>query len=275
MATIPNSMMRPMAQKLGGNANVSPCCHTKRSSNPSPLASWTRFIHRRIEIYVSITKNATDSLMQEMVRGHQRSRQPKRCLLAVEPPRFGCIPSLTSIFNHVAGLLPGYTWLPLDDLLEVLDRTDAANRFVGGVVDMQGETVTLVRGNVEQITVPFSYFKKSGTGIDPDFGKLSIDDYGLTVSLGEYEASSDGILYEFDRVYRKRISGQRKAEDKTFGACLRRLRIQRGLSQSDFSPLNAKTIGRIERGEVDKPHGDTMGVIESRLGLSADKIETF
>jgi hypothetical protein len=54
-----------------------------------------------------------------------------------------------------------------------------------------------VRGDLATLVTPFSYFRVSGDGTKPDFTKLSFADYGLTVGLGAYEASADGILYEF------------------------------------------------------------------------------
>ena len=71
--------------------------------------------------------------------------------------------------------------------------------------------------------------------------------------------------------YRRRL----RAEEKTFGASLRRLRVLRGLRQNDFAPLPAKTIARVERGEVAKPHGQTLGRIAERLGVAAGEIESY
>jgi transcriptional regulator with XRE-family HTH domain len=53
------------------------------------------------------------------------------------------------------------------------------------------------------------------------------------------------------------------------------LRLQRGLKQGDFIPLTAKTIARIERSEVGKPHGKTLQIISQRLGVNADQIESY
>jgi hypothetical protein len=81
--------------------------------------------------------------------------------------------------------------------------------------------------------------KKPGRGavrFQPDFGALSFADYGLTVTLGAYEASSDGILYEFDAAYRQKLNKERRQNERTFGAALRRLRLQGGLKQGDFAP---------------------------------------
>ena len=118
-------------------------------------------------------------------------------------------------------------------------------------------------------------FQPSGKGTHPDFTRLSLADYGHTVRLGDYEASSDAILYEIDPEYRRKIRKQQLAEEQTFGASLRRLRIQKRLSRNDFAPLSSKTIARIERSEVEKPHGDTLRIIAGRLGVEPDEVESY
>jgi transcriptional regulator with XRE-family HTH domain len=82
-------------------------------------------------------------------------------------------------------------------------------------------------------------------------------------------------LYEADPEYRSRLTAKRRAEDKTFGACLRRLRLQRGLRQSDFGEVTAKTIARIERGETDAPHGRTLSLIARHLQVEPKDIASF
>jgi transcriptional regulator with XRE-family HTH domain len=39
--------------------------------------------------------------------------------------------------------------------------------------------------------------------------------------------------------------------------------------------INAKTIARIERGEVEKPHGETLAKISDVLGVEPDEIDTY
>ena len=196
-------------------------------------------------------------------------------LLTLEPPRPESVPALSGLFERVIGASSGYSWLPVEELMTVVSGKDASDRFIGGAADRQSETLALVRGNLATLVVPFSYFTESGDGTRPDFGNLSFADYGLTVALGAYEASSDGILYEFDAAYRQKLNKERRQNERTFGAALRRLRLQRGLKQGDFAPLTAKTIARIERGEVEKPHGKTLQTIAQRLGVNADQIETY
>jgi len=196
-------------------------------------------------------------------------------LLTLEPPRTESVPSLSGLFERVVGASPGYSWLPVTELMTVVSGTDASDRFIGGAADRQNRTLALVRGNLATLVVPFSYFTVSGDGTKPDFDNPSFADYGLTVALGAYEASADGILYEFDAAYRHKLKKERRRNERTFGAALRRLRLQRGLKQGDFDPLTAKTIARIERSEVEKPHGRTLRTIAERLEVDAGQIESY
>ncbi|HQA43685.1 MAG: helix-turn-helix transcriptional regulator [Phycisphaerae bacterium] len=100
-------------------------------------------------------------------------------------------------------------------------------------------------------------------------------DYGQTLRFGRYEAATEAVLYEYDPDYRRHLKARRRAEDTGFGPSLRRLRKQRGLRRSDFAPLSAKTIARLERGEVEKPHGDTLAIIAKKLRVKPDEIEMY
>ena len=165
----------------------------------------------------------------------------------------------------------------MEELLDVLSapQSEAAALFIAAVADTQSQTLALTRGNLKTITVPFSLFQPSGDGVQPDFSRLSLTDYGHTVRLGDYEAAFDAILYEAGPEYRRKTRKKLLAEEKTFGASLRRLRIQKGLSRSDFAPLSSKTLARIERSEVEKPHGETLRTITDRLGVEAEEIESY
>jgi hypothetical protein len=227
-------------------------------------------------LWISTRQEATDDLL----RGAQQCRcrrGPISGLITLEPPRPNSIPGLSSCFRRLAGAAPDSKLLPLEELLDVLSgpQGEAAGLFIAAVADPQSQTLALTRGNLRTITVPFSMFPPSGSGVEPDFSRLSITDYGHTLRLGDYEASSDAILYEADAGYRRRTRKRLLADEKTFGASLRRLRIQKCLSRNDFAPLSSKTIARIERSEVDKPHGQTLRAIADRLGVEAVEIETY
>lgn len=233
-----------------------------------------RATHR--SVWISFKQSMTDDLLRKM-RMFQHRRGRIYGLVTIESPRPKSIPGLTSHFRRLVGTAPDSTFLPLEELLDVLSAPthEAAGLFIAGVADLESETLALTRGNFRTITAPFSMFQPSQKGTQPDFHRMSLTDYGHTVRLGEYEASSGAILYEVDPEYRRKIRKEQLAEDRTFGASLRRLRIQKKLSRNDFAPLAAKTIARIERNEVKKLHEETLQIIADRLEVEPKEIETY
>ena len=224
-------------------------------------------------VFISYGQNATEDLLKAGLKLRRGVRM--KLLVTIEPPRPESVPSLNGIFERVVGAVSVYRWLSAEEFTTALSGKDAPDRIIGGAADAQGRTLALVRGNFSTLVVPFEHFKPSGDGTKPDFSKLTFADYGHTVALGDYEASTDGILYEFDPAYRQKLKKERLAEDRSFGASLRRLRVQRGLKRSDFAPLASKTIARLERGNVERPQGKTLEAIEKRLGMNADQIESY
>lgn len=206
--------------------------------------------------------------------------------VAANPPSLGLglfvhsldvqsIPALSSAFRRIA-FTPNGGFLPAVELAEVLSVDNRSDLFIGGFVNRPTETITLWRGNLESLTVPFSAFPRSGDGAEPDFDDFSIMDSGQTVRLGRYEAAADAVLYEFDPEYRRRISKKRLKEDRSFGAALRRLRKQRGLRREDFEPeISAKTVARIEQRAVTRIRPKTLAALASHLGVEPDDIATF
>lgn len=96
---------------------------------------------------------------------------------------------------------PRVTWLRPDELTSVLQDGNRHTLFIGGVAFLEAKTLMLIRGDFRKIEVPFSDFKASGDGIDPDFSRLSVIDYGHTVALGDYQAATDAILDEYEDVH--------------------------------------------------------------------------
>lgn len=191
-------------------------------------------------------------------------------------PTIESMPILTRYFHHtVYGSTENF--LPLEELIEVLVDDQKADLVIGGIVDYESLTLTLWRGSFEPFPVPFSAFASSGSGVVPDFDRFRVIDYGQTIQLGQYEAATEALLYEFDLNYRRRISKERRESEQSFGAALRRLRKQRGLRREDFSPLSAKEVARIEQGKIlpERIHGRTWELLTKKLGVEPEEIETF
>ena len=116
--------------------------------------------------------------------------------------------------------------------------------------------------------------KKTGARVDL-VGAVHIGDQAYYEKLNRQFKKYDAVLYEMDEDYRRRLNNERRAEDRSLGASLRRLRLQRGLSRDDFPGVSAKSIARIERGEVEKPHAGTLRKVADRLGVAVKEIESY
>jgi DNA-binding XRE family transcriptional regulator len=204
-------------------------------------------------------------------------RWPTRRLghaVLLHKPNIETLPALRQCFDRVAFAANG-GFLPNDELAEALAAENRKDLFIGGTIDQASETLTLWRGNLDSLVVPFSAFSVSGDGVTPNFEQFSVRDYGHTVRLGEYEAATDAVLYEYDRDYRRRRAKQRLKTDQGLGPSIRRLRKQRALHREDFAPLSPKTIARIEQGRVKSLHRKTRATIARILGVDPAEIETY
>ncbi len=179
-----------------------------------------------------------------------------------------------AVFDQVVD--PGFVkLLAAEELREVLSAPNRGDLFVGGVHLDEADSLLLYRGTLEPLLVPISWFKARPTGPPPDPTHLSVEDNGQAVCLGAYEASADAILYEHDPDYRKRAKKRFLKQDSSLGGSIRRLRLQKALKQSDFPDIPPRTIGRIERGEVENPRNETLEQIAARLGVHVEELGSF
>lgn len=222
-------------------------------------------------LWISYERELTESLLRS-ITWPARSLGVAILCHTVSAASLAALANCFKRLAHVAadGLLPP------DQLCAALEADNAADLFIGGTVDRSGQTITLWRGSLEPLTVSFAAFEPSGDGTKPDFDCFAVADYGQTLRLGDYEASAESLLYEFDPVYRRRISRERLRSDRSFGASLRRLRKQRGLRREDFEPaLTAKTIARIEQGKVQRIRSRTLQTLARRLRVKPEEIATY
>jgi len=85
--------------------------------------------------------------------------------------------------------------------VQALPTIEKQKYIIAGYVDFTCQTVILFRGDGFGLRVPFETFTPNAK-CAPNFEELSIIDYGLTVKLGEYEASGHGLLIDYDPDYR-------------------------------------------------------------------------
>lgn len=178
------------------------------------------------------------------------------------------------MFRVVVAPRPGTSFLPREELMDVLPAPNRDELFITGFVDLCDEVVVLYRGNLEPVVVPFEFFRHRSTD-DPDFHDFEVIDYGHGVRFGEYEAATDFVLYMHDPVYRRRAKARELRHDPSFGACVRRLRLYNVVARDDFPGVSEKEIARIERGEIQKPHRRTVEAIAKRLGVKPSEITSY
>lgn len=200
---------------------------------------------------------------------------PNHRLLLLDEARGAQRDFLHLLFRVVVAPGSGVHLLPLDALREVLAAPHRADLFVGGLVSGCDEMVVLYRGTLEPLVVPFAFFRRREAAPPPDFGAFAVADYGQTVRFGDYEASADVVLYAHDPAYRRRAKARRIAEDDSFGASVRRLRLLKGVGRGDFPGLSEKQVARIERGEIRRPHRSTVEAIAARLGVEPGEIASY
>jgi hypothetical protein len=182
---------------------------------------------------------------------------------------------LHAIFRFVDSADEGFRLLPTNEISEVLGSSTRQDRFIGVAAAGNDAAAILYRGNLDPLVVPVTWFRRRASGPRPDLARLAVSDFGQTVGLGDYQAATDAILYEFDGAYRRRAKARLIAQDRSFGGALRRIRLQRGLARTDFPGINAKEIARIERGEGKRPHAHTLVALAKRLGVAPASIATF
>jgi hypothetical protein len=226
--------------------------------------------HHRCARWIIVDSSAI-ALLASAVQAHSTWHR----VLFLEPARTPRRELLHALFRVVIAPDDGVRLLSRPELKEVLASARSEDLFIGGVADLDDRVVVLYRGNFERLIVPFEWFKPRSKDRVPDFGAFSVTDFGQTIQLGEYEIAADALLYEFDVTARRRMRERAVNEDSSFGAALRRLRLHRGLERSAFAPLHEKTIARIERGEVEEPHDETLTLIAKRLGVKPDEIKTY
>lgn len=183
--------------------------------------------------------------------------------------------ALRAAFRYVVSADGDVALLPLDELVEVMASSERGDLFVGVAADHEDRAVVLFRGSLEPLVVPMSFFDVDPSRAGSDLPSFEVVEFGQAVRVDDHEASTDAVLYAFDPDYRRRRKALRVDRDPSFGGALRRLRILRGLSRSDFPGVSAREIARIERGEVGRPHRRTREVLAARLGVRPEEIASY
>ncbi|CAN5916963.1 hypothetical protein BH11GEM1_BH11GEM1_06690 [soil metagenome] len=181
----------------------------------------------------------------------------------------------SAFFRYVVTASDKLKFLELNELLEVLSSPARDDLFVGGAMDADRGVVLLYRGNIDPLVVPLTWFVNRNSGHVMNPSRFAVCDYGQTVSLGDFEASTDSILYAFDSQYRRRAKARLLSRDNSLGASIKRLRLQQALRRSDFSGISEKQMARLERNEIASPRGSTLRIIAKTLGVEEDQLSSY
>ncbi len=178
-------------------------------------------------------------------------------------------------FSNVLAPTDGLSVIEPAALAEVLASPHRSDLFIAGAYVPETSAILLYRGNLDVLVIPVTWFTNAAStaSITPD--AIEVVDSGQTIRLGEFEASANAILYKFDAEYRRAAKKKAVAEDRSLGASIRRLRLQKGLTREDFPGVTPKTIARIERGEVERPRDATLEIIARALGCTIKQIGGF
>jgi hypothetical protein len=182
---------------------------------------------------------------------------------------------LSSIFRVVLAPDEGVRLVAQIDLEEILAAPHPEDYFIGGIVDAEDGRMVLYRGDFTRLSVPLTWFASTKRSPRPDFTDFDVTDSGQTLRFGQYEAAADAVLYELDRDARRRMKERELSEDHSLGGSIRRLRLSKGLSRTAFSGVDAKTIARIERGEVGRPQEQTLDSLAKRLGVPVGDLGSY
>lgn len=174
------------------------------------------------------------------------------------------------IFRKVADIQDRY--LHNEELVDVLRSENKEELAIGAAFDKTLQIVTLTKGDLTKIAVPYSFFYNVSEKLKID--SLELSDFGQTIKFGKIEISFDSVLYEYSEEYRKKLIKKRRTENRSFGACLRRYRQLKEIKQSDFKAITEKEIGRIENEKV-MPHKSTIKSIIEELGITEEDLLTY
>jgi DNA-binding XRE family transcriptional regulator len=203
-----------------------------------------------------------------------RVGRPRHGLVALEKVTEGRRVLLDALFSVVVEPGHGTRILPVDQLREVLASDDRQDLFIAARAIPEDDALVLFRGDLRSLIVPLSSLARRKGGPIPDPEDVAVTDYGQTIRLGAYEVAADALLYELDPEARRRARKRAVASEESLGGSIRRLRLQRGLTLHDFPAVSAKTVGRIERGEV-QPRSATLAKIARQLRVSPEELATY
>ena len=173
---------------------------------------------------------------------------------------------------------PEYRLLAEADLVAGCRAPDADDLAVGVAYSAGVRLLTFLAGDRMRLVVKADAIAKDPEMGEPDHRAVALADRGRIVTFGaSYRVAFQVIRFAHDPLYQKKARHRAREHDQSFGACLRRARIHKGIGQGDFIGIGDQTIRRIELGIVSEAgiHRKTRELIEHHLGMTFDKIKGY
>jgi len=203
---------------------------------------------------------------------HQHRRRLSAILLI--PLEAATIAAMRAVFHEVL-TAEEFTFLPVDDLLSALRSPDPGTRAIGVAFSRKLGLVTVVTGAMQRLVVPVGQIleqrKPSQAG-----EQAIIGGGGRTIAFGKRTVTIEAIRKAQDPLYRREVRRQARATDTSFGACLRRARLSRGLDQGGLGTSD-RSIRSIEAGITAEKaiRRKTRKQIEKALRMTFEKVKTY
>ncbi len=201
------------------------------------------------------------------------ARERRRAGLLVIPfvPRCRLLPALYRVFRGVAFYDATIAAFDPVNLPAVLARRDSG-LLLGAMVDELACIITFCRGDLSFLSVPWKWFETQARTSIPPLEQVAIGNEGRTIHIGSCSFAVDDALAAMDPDYRRFLRRRHWEASDDQGDRIRRLRLQMRLRREDFPGIDAKTIARIERGEIRRPQRETLRLIAQTLGVPLPRI---
>jgi hypothetical protein len=218
-------------------------------------------------ILVAMNESALDAITRVIARERRRNGS----LLVPFVPRGRLLPALYRVFRRVAFYDATIAAFDPVNLPAVLARRDSG-LLLGAMVDEFASIITLCRGDLSLLSVPWEWFEaQARTSLSPS-EQVAIGDEGRTILIGSCSFAVDDAVAAMDPVYRRFLRRRRWEASDDLGGRIRRRRLQMRLRREDFPGIDAKTLARIERGEIRRPQRETLRLIAQTLGVPLPRI---
>ena len=144
-----------------------------------------------------------------------------------------------------------------------------ASVVLGSLFDSTSGLLTLMRADITAVVIDRDILKTQ-LGAANHRPELSAD--GTMLGCGGKMLPVVDLLMQVDPVFRREFRRRTWAQQRDLASRIRHLRKLRRARREDFPGLTAKTIARIERGEIKMPQRETLRLIAIHLGVDTAQL---